>query len=264
MDSNPPIAKKFLLKLLSVVDQGTLDITLAIKAGSVFDITPNNIRVAINRLHGSELIEPISRGVYQLSSKGKILRDEVSSWHKAEDLTNHWDNSWLAVLTSKIDKSNRTNLRNTNRAFALIGMKELYPDLYIRPNNINLKIDGIRNKLLSLGADANIVMFQAIAFENFDISSAKDLWNTYEIDKSYTVQTQILNESLSKLKELPLKKAAQETYILGDSAITKIIFDPLLPPPLISAQSRIEFRKTLIEYDKIGHEIWKEFLRSSI
>jgi phenylacetic acid degradation operon negative regulatory protein len=261
METVQPIAKDFLLKLLGVVNNDVLDITAAIQAGAVFDLSPNNIRVAINRLQSSGLIEPMTRGAYQLSIKGRVLRDEISLWRSAESLIQPWDGSWIAALTT-VNKSNRSILRNTNRAFALVGMQELHSGLYIRPNNIQQGTTTIKKKLLSLECDPNIILFNA---ENFDPPHAKNasqLWDTVQMEKSYLEQTQILNESMLNIKSMQLKDAARESYLLGDHAIKKIIFDPLLPSPLINIESRLQFRQTLIEYDKIGHQIWSTLLQS--
>lgn len=256
-----PIAKDFLLKLLSVVHHDVLDITAAIQAGAVFDISPNNIRVAINRLQSSGLIEPITRGAYQLSIQGSVLRDEVSSWRTVENLTQPWDGGWIAALTTTMNKSNRTVLRNSQRAFALVGMQELHAGLYIRPNNLQNGLSHIQKKLLSLQCDPNILVFNAQNFDELYTQKATQLWDTVQMQKNYLEQIHILNESLNNIKAMQLKDAARETYLLGDHAIKKMIFDPLLPTPLISVESRIQFRQALIEYDKAGHQVWNALLQ---
>ncbi|EPF70086.1 hypothetical protein [Acinetobacter rudis] len=261
METIQPIAKDFLLKILGVVDNDALDITAAIRAGAVFDLSPNNIRVAINRLQSSGLIEPITRGAYQLSIKGRVLRDEISLWRTAEHFTQTWDGSWIAALTTTVNKSNRTLSRNTNRAFGLVGMQELHAGLYIRPNNIKNGVNSIKKKLLSLECDPNIVLFNAQDFDELYTQKATQLWDTVQMQKSYLEQIHILNESLINIKNMQLKDAARETYSLGDHAIKKIIFDPLLPAPLVSVESRLEFRQTLIEYDKVGHRVWSALLQ---
>lgn len=261
METMQPIAKDLLLKLLSVVNNDVLDITAAIQAGAVFELSPNNIRVAINRLQGAGLIEPMTRGAYQLSIKGRVLRDEISFWRTAENFTQPWDGCWIAVLATTINKTNRTILRNTNRAFGLVGMQELHPGLYIRPNNIQNGVTSIKKKLLSLECDHNIVLFNIDQFDEHYQAKACRLWATAQMEKSYLEQTQILNESLINIKNMPLKNAARETYLLGDHAIKKIIFDPLLPAPLISESARLKFRQTLIEYDKVGHKVWSALLQ---
>ncbi|MCK7475465.1 MAG: hypothetical protein MZV49_22830 [Rhodopseudomonas palustris] len=44
--------------------------------------------------------------------------------------------------------------------------------------------------------------------------------------------------------------------MIGDHAIRQLVFDPLLPDPLIDAALRRRYRDTVIAFDQQGRAIW--------
>jgi phenylacetic acid degradation operon negative regulatory protein len=62
---------------------------------------------------------------------------------------------------------------------------------------------------------------------------------------------------------LALAEAALEAYYLGDDAVRQIVFDPLLPEPLVCETARSAFREVVKRYDLAGHQVWREFLASA-
>ena len=46
----------------------------------------------------------------------------------------------------------------------------------------------------------------------------------------------LMDESLQRLRKLPLDQAALEAYYLGDQMLRQLVFDPLLPSPLVKGK----------------------------
>ncbi|MCY1375094.1 hypothetical protein D9M69_624810 [compost metagenome] len=78
--------------------------------------------------------------------------------------------------------------------------------------------------------------------------------------KGYRESKRLLEKSNAKLDALPVELAARESYLLGDQAIRQLVFDPLLPEPLVTVADRIAFGSEVRRYDEAGRSIWQRFL----
>jgi phenylacetic acid degradation operon negative regulatory protein len=58
---------------------------------------------------------------------------------------------------------------------------------------------------------------------------------------------------------LDLETAARESFILGGDAIRQIVYDPLLPPPLVDVEERAAFVAAMLAMDREGRRIWRRF-----
>jgi phenylacetic acid degradation operon negative regulatory protein len=58
-----------------------------------------------------------------------------------------------------------------------------------------------------------------------------------------------------------LEAAARESFTLGREAIRQIVFDPLLPHPLVDVTLRTEFLACTQRFVDHGHQIWRTFLQ---
>ena len=58
--------------------------------------------------------------------------------------------------------------------------------------------------------------------------------------------------------------AARESYLLGNDAIRQLVFDPLLPEPLVDVTERRAFTDTVVAFDQAGHRIWGEQLPAAL
>jgi len=253
-------ARQLILKLLTVANHGILTISEALRAGELFEISENNIRVTIARLTKSNLVEIIERGSYRLGSKGLKLGSDVASWRSIEDRLVEWDGSWIVAATGGLPLSNRKDLRARIRALTMLGMLELNSTLYIRPNNLRGGVIAVRDRLSNLGLGSDAAVFLASEFDPKRQKRALNLWKDKVATISYDKHTTLLNSWLNKVDDLQLKTAARESYLLGDEAIRRIIFDPLLPAPFVDEESRNDFIETMKRFDDIGRKIWAKFL----
>lgn len=261
--ASPPNPRQLIMKLLSSSPDNELDAAGAIRGGALFDISANNTRVALARLQANGLIETVARGAYTLGSAGQVLGRSVSAWRNAEEQLREWDGSWIAVLTASLGRRDRKALRARERAFALLGLRELETGLCIRPDNLAGGVCRTRERLMTLGLEDNAAVFRMDSLDAGREALACTLWQDESLETGYRHQQQVLLESMARLPGLSDEAAARESYLLGDSAIKRLVFDPLLPAPLVDTACRSDFRATVRRYEEMGQRAWHAILTDS-
>ena len=53
--------------------------------------------------------------------------------------------------------------------------------------------------------------------------------------------------------------AAHHCYLVGNQAIRDLVFDPLLPEPLVDVSKRLAYREAVAHYEEVGRSIWARF-----
>ncbi|AOA59953.1 hypothetical protein BFG52_09740 [Acinetobacter larvae] len=261
MDLNStPHATQLLLRLLAVAEQQQLDSRAAIAAGALFDISANAMRVALARLQAKGLIQSVERGCYRLGEKGQILSADVAAWRNAEQAMVQWDQSWLAVSLAGQSRRDRKTLRVQQRALALLGMCPWHSGLYLRPNNIQGAVTGLTARLKNLGLSEQAVLFRLSDLAAEQQQQVCHLWDSTALEQSYHQLMRGLQQATIQLKHGSLPDAARQSYVIGDAAIRQMIFDPMLPEPLLDVKLRQQCRQQLQDFDALGHEIWANFL----
>ncbi len=260
VSSTSPSARQLLLRLLLAADGGALDAAAAIRAGALFGISTNSMRVALTRLQASGRIENVERGSYRLGRATRALGNDVASWRDAEQRLRPWQGDWIAVSVSSMSRGERSAARNRARAFALLGMRALDDGLFIRPDNLTGGVSLARARLQSLGLERDAAVFVASAFDARTETRARRLWKADKLEQGYRNGRKSLQASLGRLPALPLENAARESYLIGDHALRTLVFDPLLPEPLVATAERRAFVDAMLDYDAAGQDIWRRFL----
>lgn len=253
-----PNARQMLLNLLRVADE-PLDTARAVRACALFGISATNTRVALNRLVAAGLAEPVTRGAHQLGPQGRVLAEEVGAWRHAEQALLPWAGDWVVALTGGLGRVDRHALRARERALALVGMKPLDADVYIRPANIAGGMDLIRSRLVALGLEPHAAVFVARDFDTDRTRRAPTLWDTEGLLAGYRQGREVLAASLQQLPSLPVADAARHAYLTGNAAIRHLVFDPLLPEPLVPTRERVAYRAEVLHYEAVGRRVWREF-----
>lgn len=256
---NKPTPRLLLLRLLTVADANTLSAAEAVLAGSIFGMTENSIRVTLARLIKADLAEITGPANYRLGPKAQKLGADVALWHTADKRAVKSDGSWIAVATSGLPRSDRKILRVRMRALSLLGFRELDKGLYLRPNNLLGGIDGIRKRLLDLGLEDKAIVFKADGFDEVRQKEALELWSDMNLEQHYKKTSQQLTNWLTAMDELSSNVALKEIFILGDAGIRSIIFDPLLPHPLVNEVARQEYFDTVRLINEEGRRLWLAF-----
>ncbi|ARU04441.1 PaaX family transcriptional regulator [Comamonas serinivorans] len=256
--SDAPSARELLLKLLVSRKNQPLDAATAIRACALFDVADNAVRVALNRLLASGLVETAGRGAYRLGPQGRAMGREVAAWRDLEQQLVPWDGGWVAVLA--LASPDRKVQRANQRALALLGLRELTAGLCVRPDNLDGGVMRLRKRLRDLGLDRGAPVFQVRELDTPLDKAARGLWPLQALAAAYDQTQAHLQASLTRLPQLPLEAAAREAWLTGDAAIRQLVFDPLLPEPLVPAPARAAFLDTVKAYDDAGKRIWRRFL----
>lgn len=258
-----PQPRQLIQKLLLAAEDGELSARDAVAGCALFGIRENSVRVALVRLASAGLIEAAGRGSYRLGPAGKDLAAEVATWPLAERRVRDWQGGWVAVLTGGLGRSDRVALRARDRALAIAGLRELERGLFVRPDNLAGGVAGLRERLAKLGVEAEAPVFLASEFDAAREQRARALWDGQALTKAYRRTRQQLEAWLARAGELEPEVAARESFLLGNEAIRQVVFDPLLPEPLVDSAERRAFVDTVIRYDRAGRDIWRRFRQAA-
>ncbi len=258
-----PTPRLLLLRLLTVADGKTLTAAEAVRAGALFDMTENSVRVTMARLTQAGLVEAVDAAIYRLGAKGQKLGADVAAWSTVDQRVTEWDSTWIAVTTGGLPRSDRKVLRARARALSLLGFRELDTGLYLRPNNLSGGVDTVRARLLDLGLGEEAAVFKASVFDSVRQEKALSLWSDMQLEASYKEISQRLNDWLATKDKLPREAALRDVYLLGDAGIRSVIFDPLLPAPLVNETERQQFFATVRRFNNEGRRLWYAFFKES-
>ena len=251
--------RAIILKLLLAAEGKEMSAREAVAGCALFGIGENSARVTLVRLASDQLIEAAGRGAYRLGPKATSLASEVATWRNAEQRVRTWKGDWLAAHTGAMKRADRTALRARQRALELVGLRELQRDLYLRPNNLAGGVASMRERLEKLDPEFDAPVFVVRDLDSAREKRARSLWNGRALSLLYATTRRKLEAWLERAPELELENAARESYLLGDKAIRQIVFDPLLPEPLVDVGERRAFHEAVLRFDRTGHAIWRSF-----
>ncbi len=263
MGSMKPRAKNLILDLLLAMDGAPISAQDAIRACSLFGLTANNVRVSLARLAAENLIEGAGRASYRLGPAALQLAGEVATWRAAEQRMRPWNGDFVAVFTGDLGRSDRAALRRRKRALDMLGFAEFRRGLYLRPDNIEKDLSGVRQRLRNLGLEARASVFLANGWDEATQNTLAELWNTEQLNAHYRHLRGQLLDWLERCGELDPVEAARESFLLGGRAIRQVVFDPLLPAPFIDVAARHAFLAAVKRYDAAGRAIWQRVLDPS-
>jgi phenylacetic acid degradation operon negative regulatory protein len=257
-----PAPKSLILNLMRAAEGRPVTAADAVTSAALFGIRENSVRVTLVRLAAAGLIESAGRGTYRLGPQATDLAHDLSGWRHSEERVTDWSGAWLMVSTGALGRSDRVALRRRDRALALLGFKALDNSLYVRPDNLKGHAAVARERLHRLGLENSAPVFIATDLDADLDAQARGLWQGQALTDAYIQTRQKLERWLSRWQELELDVAARECYLLGNESIRQLIFDPLLPDPLVDQQVRRDFTQCVLAFDEIGHQIWRRLLPS--
>ncbi|RFQ18990.1 PaaX family transcriptional regulator C-terminal domain-containing protein [Pseudomonas sp. ATCC 13867] len=252
-----PHPRDLILKFLLSRDDGVLSARDAISACALFGIRENSVRVALVRLAAAGMIEAAGRGDYCLGAKAADLAEDVRGWRNAEMRIGHWHGAWVVAHCAGLGRTDRAQLRRRERALELLGFRELERELFIRPDNLVGGVVLVRERLLKLGLESSASVFLAAEFDPMREVRARALWDGKVLNRGYRETAEKLGKWLTRVDEMEVEVAARESFLMGNAAIRQLIYDPLLPEPLVNPQERHAFIDVLLRYDDVGHAIWR-------
>jgi len=233
-----------------------------IRIAQLFGIKENSARVSIARLVSDELLASPSRGVYQLAPKATRLSEDLADWRNIEDKIKPWDGSWIAVFIANLGRGNRTALRHRTRILQLAGFAELDQGLMVRPNNLVGGAGGVRDRLVKLGLEAEARVFTLSDLGEAGQQHAMNLWDSDALNARYLQGKKDMDDWLANMSGLKPQRAARESFVLGDTTLRHLAFDPLLPSEMVDTELRTQYIQTMAEYDRVGRGIWMKIYAS--
>ena len=259
MPANP---RHLILNLLLGAGGDALTAGQAVASCALFGVSENSTRVALARLAAAGLIEGAGLGSYSLGPKAAELAAEVAGWREVEQRIGDWQGGWIVVHVGALGRSHRTALRTRHRALGLLGLVEFERGLHLRPDNLAGGVAAVRARLLKLGLEPAAPVFVATGFDATREQRARALWDGRALTRRYLDTRRRLDDWLTRAGSLVPEVAARESFGLGHDAIRALVFDPLLPEPLVDTQARRAFVDAVLRFDAAGHAIWKHFLEA--
>lgn len=254
---NAANAKELILNLFLASEGEGLSTREAIASCALFGIPANSVRVTLVRLSSAGLIEAVGRGAYQLGPNASSLAQELSAWKTMEARVGKWSGGWVMVLTGGLGRSDRPAMNRRQRALDLQGFRELERGLYLRPDNLAGGVAETRDRLHRLGLEKEAVVCQARDLDDKRERQARALWDGAALNAEYRKTQERIERWLAKAEALDLPAAARESFLLGNAAIRRMIYDPLLPAPLVDVAARQACLAAVHRIDKVGHDIWR-------
>jgi phenylacetic acid degradation operon negative regulatory protein len=252
--------KSLVLNLLSTLRGRALPVRALVAAADTFGIAQESLRVALARLLANGLVQRDVRGLYRLAEKTRPIQSQVESWTDIEQRVVVWSGAWVVAHTGALPRSERKAARRRGRAFRFLGFKQLEPGLWLRPDNLLGGVSAARQRLHELGLEPAVAVFRAADFPQAEERAAA-LWDVEALGSSYRRLRVELERSAARVVKLPRREAMVETFVLGGEAIRQLVFDPLLPEPLVAVAERRAMVEELKRYDKLGRQCWREFMK---
>src|SRR5262249_2011672 len=250
----PPNPRTLILNLLSVAPDEVMAARDAVAVCAIFCIQETARRVALTRLSGAGLLQAAGRGTYRLGRRAQKLATEVGAWRTALRGLREWSGGWAAVFVGDLGRADRVALRAQDRALRMTGVRELGRGLFVRPDNLAGGVATLRERLTALGLEAPV--FAARDFDAETDARARALWDGKALTRAYKNTRIELDEWLERAGQLDPEAGARESYLIGNEAIRQLVFDPLLPHPLVDVDERRAFFDALVRFDRAGHAIW--------
>lgn len=250
-------AKKIIMNLLTAHRGEEMSVKNLIDAASILGIAESNVRVTLARLKQDDLVATPRRGYYKFGRAAEPVRYMVASWKDADSRIVTWDGSWCAAHVAGLSRADRTQVKYRERALRLFGMRELDAGLFVRPNNLKGGIDSVIADLRELGLERDAPVFQVAWFEASVRARAEGLWAADTLHDTYRNTVVTLDETAQLLPSMPLAAAAQKAYNVGNDTIRQIVFDPLLPEPLVDARLRHHMIESMRDYNAFGLFLWQ-------
>lgn len=258
-----PVASSLILDLLLAANRSQgLSVGELVAACQLFGLSENSVRVSLVRLAAESKVEAVGRGRYRLGAQALDLAQDVSGWRDAGERVRDWQGDWIMVLSTSLGRSDRKALRRRERALNLLGFAEWERGVAIRPNNLRASLDSIRRRLHGLGLERQAAVMVVSEVDEARAVAMRALWDVRAFNSVYRHTRVQLDDWLAQAHQLSLDVAARECYLLGGQAIRRVVFDPLLPDPLVDVVARQRFFEAVRQFDEAGHVIWQRFFDS--
>lgn len=257
--SHRPSAKRLILSVLSQPNLQEMSLKQLVAWGELFDHEPATVRVTAGRLTKQGLLENTDRGVYTVGPSGQALQKTASAWTVILDQVGDWSGDWLCIHTAHLGRSNKSILRERERALRLVGFEQLVTGLWCRPDNLIEPVAVSFDRLISLGLDAEAILSQMKSTAIGPMTNPASLWSPEQLGTKYSEMNALVEHSQEQLEHIDFNLAMRESFLIGEHVIRQINADPLLPDEMIDAAMRKQMVAAMRAYDAYCHPLWIQF-----
>ncbi len=264
--SNPKVsAGSLVVDLLSTVPAAySVSVGALVRAGALFGVGENSMRVSLARLRARGSVESGGRGLYRLSRSALPVNREVRSWASVGTRLGPWDGRWIGVETSTLARRDRRGARKSDRALRLLGFEALTPTLFVRPDNWVEGVEGCRKRLTRLGFEPSPIAFRLDHLDDETLARARALWDVTALEAGYRATRERLTAAAIRLPTLSAEAAMTESFRIGGEAVRQIVLDPLLPDAIVDTDARHAMIEAMRAYDVLGKNAWKKWAGESV
>jgi phenylacetic acid degradation operon negative regulatory protein len=256
-----PTAKSLILDLLSTLAGGTMPVSALVRAGELFGIAENSLRVALARLVTAGQVERDERGRYRMGRQAAPIDRRVTSWRHLADRIRPWADRWVGVHTAGIPtRASDRQTQRRERALRFLGFGELSTGLAVRPDNLKGGVEAIRGELPALGLEAGALVFEIDALDAATDARARSLWDVAGLCAGYRQSLADIEGSEKHLQMVSEEEGMVESFLLGGRVIRQLVLDPLLPEPILPVGERDALVEAMRRYDRLGRACWATFL----
>jgi phenylacetic acid degradation operon negative regulatory protein len=231
-----------------------------VKAGELFGIAENSLRVALARLLAAGQVDRDERGRYRLGPQAAPIDQRVTSWRRLSERLRPWGDGWLGVHTGASSRRPDRQQRRAGRALRFLGFGELAPGLAVRPDNLRGGVAAARRELQALGLEAGALVFEIQALDPASDARARGLWDVSALCAGYRQSLADLDASLKRLQIVSEADGMVESFLIGGRVIRQLVLDPLLPDPIVPVAERDALVDAMRRYDRLGRACWAGFL----
>lgn len=249
-----------MLDLLFAHAEHQLSAQALCKAGELFGIGSQSMRVALTRLQQQGKLGKTGRGNYQLNPGGNTLFRDVDDWLNKENRARGWNGRWLGIHVDALARADKTVWRRHDKAIALRGFRPLRKFLHVRPDNLKGGLAQTLTELRSMGLIDSALLFEITALQPQEDAAVQALWDVQALRLLYRALLDLLARSAKGLPRLEQGAAARESLLVGREVIRHIILDPLLPAEMMPTQERHELIDAARHYQAQARQHWNCFL----
>jgi len=252
--------KSLLLDILRV-SSGAVLVRDLVGIGALFELEGNAIRVALTRLGKRGLVSHDQEG-YRLAADAGSLSRWVDDWRLGDKRVRAWKGAWLCVHLPR--GVARTRRERSKRVLARVGFREGFEGLWVRPDNLRQPLTETLARLRELGLGDEASGFVGSEFSALQIEAwGTSLWDTNAIESACQEALVKLSESTERIAELTREQALVESFMVGGHGIRVLATDPLLPDAILSGASRRALHAAMVDYDRLGKQVWRQILGPS-
>ena len=248
--------KILIVSVLHVSGNQAIPIKALIKMGGLFGFTSNAIRVTAARLIRNGRLESDERGFYKLMSTETPISRFVNSWKTGEARIRPWSGRWLCCLMPRVGAGQD---KKDAKALMLPGFREGLPRLWIRPDNLEMNSESVKELMVHQGMNEGGELFTADGFSrDLEEGWKNRLWPVDKLIRNYESIQERIKKSMGRLNSLPTENALMESYLVGTEVIHVLVTDPLLPEEMMPSSYRTALAAAMHEYNEMGKKVWME------